>query len=205
MSENTPHDVPQGSSPAVSENVQTQAPVAVATEVHTETATPAPGSQTPEANLYAALQEERQKRKELEQQLLEANTSVLPDTDEVYSDEGKVLKTEIDSLRSTITKLEDERNLERLVGQFPALKDFRGEFDSFRQEYPRHKLENVAKLFLSEKGLLGGESRIGLETTTGGDKQPQKSGLTVDEIADMRKNDSRKYQQYLMEGKIQVK
>lgn len=199
-----PQDVPQGSSPVVSEDVQTQVPL-VSTEVVTpETATPIPGSKTPESNLYAALQEERQKRKELEDKLLQAQTSVLPDTDDIFSDEGKVLQQKIEALNSTISRLEDERNLEKTFAQFPALKEFPNEFDSFRKDFPRHKLENVAKLFLSEKGLIGGEPRKGLEKPTGGDKTPQPSGLTSEEVRDLRTNNFKKYQQMLQEGKINV-
>lgn len=203
MSDNTPLDVQQNSSPAVSENVQTQTPETVVQEVPTETATP--GSKTPEANLYAALQEERRMRKELEDKLLQAQTSVLPETDDVYSDEGKLLKGEISQLRETVTRLEEEKLLEKTVAQFPEIKEFRGEFETFRQDFPRHKLENVAKLFLAEKGLLGAESHKGLEKPTGGDKTPRPSGLTIEEVANLRKNDFRKYQQMLQEGKIDVK
>lgn len=197
----TSNDVQQDSSPVVSENVTTQAPVTVDTEVTTDTATQVAGSKTPESNLLAALHEERRLRKELEDKL-SIQTSVLPDTDDVYSDEGKALKGEIDSLRTTVQKLEDEKLLEKTLVQFPLLKDFKGEFETFRTDFPRHKLENVAKLFLAEKGLIGSETRIGLEKPTGGDKTPQKSGITSDELKDLRTNNFKKYQQMVSEGKL---
>ena len=200
--DNNPTDVLQDSSPVASESAITQPLNTVAQEVAiVEPTTLVPGSKTPESNLLAALHEERRLRKELEDKLLQAETSILPDTDDVYSDEGKVLKTEISQLRDVVTRLEDEKQVERTIAQFPALKDFTGEFDSFRKEYPRHKLENVAKLFLTEKGIIG-ETRIGLEKQTGGSKEPQKSGYTNDEIADLRKNNFKKYQQMLSEGKL---
>lgn len=199
--ETTPTDVLQNSSPAVSENVTTQPSETLPEVAIVEPTTLPTGSKTPSENLYAALAEERRLRKEAEDKLLQAETSILPDTDDVYSDEGKVLKTEISKLQETVTRLEDERQLERTIAQFPALKDFTGEFDSFRKEYPRHKPENVAKLFLTEKGLLA-ETRMGLEKQTGGSKEPQKSGFTTDEIADLRKNNFRKYQQMLQDGKL---
>lgn len=199
--ENTTPDVLQDSSPVASESAITQ-PLVTSPEVAIVEPTTLPtGAKTPSENLYAALAEERRLRKEAEDKLLQAETSILPDTDDVYSDEGKVLKTEISQLRDVVTRLEDEKQVERTIAQFPALKDFTGEFDSFRKEYPRHKLENVAKLFLTEKGIIG-ETRIGLEKQTGGSKEPQKSGFTTDEIADLRKNDFRKYQQMLLEGKL---
>jgi len=200
--DNNPTDVLQDSSPVASESAITQTPSTNVQEVPIVEPTQVPGSKTPETNLLAALHEERRRNKELEDKLLQAETSILPDTDdEVYSDEGKVLKNEISQLRETVTRLEDEKQLERTIAQFPALKDFSGEFDTFRKEYPRHKLENVAKLFLTEKGIIG-ETRIGLEKTTGGSKEPQKSGFTNDEVADLRKNNYKKYQQMLIEGKL---
>lgn len=198
-------DVQQNSSSAVSEDVTTQTPVMSAEVAQSEPVTPAPGSKTPEANLLAALHEERRMRKELEDKLLQAQTSVLPDTDDVYSDEGKILKAEIEKLNSTISRLEDERTLEVTFSKFPELKEFAGDFESFRKDFPRHKIENVAKLFLAEKGLLATEPRKGLEKPTGGDKTPQSSGLTAEEIKNLRQNDFRKYQQMLLEGKIEVK
>lgn len=200
--ETTPTDVLQGSSPVASESAITQpAPIIAQEETIVEPTLPT-GAKTPSENLYAALAEERRLRKEAEDKLLQAQTSILPDTDDdVYSDEGKVLKTEISQLRDVVTRLEDEKQVERTIAQFPALKDFTGEFDSFRKEYPRHKLENVAKLFLTEKGIIG-ETRIGLEKQTGGSKEPQKSGFTNDEVADLRKNNFKKYQQMLSEGKL---
>src|SRR3990167_11153739 len=50
---------------------------------------------------YQALEEERSKRKELEEQLANASTPT-EEPEEVYSDEGKVLRNEIKALNERI-------------------------------------------------------------------------------------------------------
>ena len=195
-------DVPQGSSPAASEDVQTQPEVAGSPGTPPVTPTPPVGSQTPPENLYAALAEERRLRKEAEDKLNNL-TVPAPSEDEIFSDEGKALKKQLDSVKEQLAHSEEERELERVYAQFPDVKGMSAEFDEFRKDYPRHKLENVAKIFRAEKGLLEG-NRKGLERATGGPRTPVTSGMTSDEVADLRKNNFRKYQELLMQGKINV-
>ena len=148
--ENTNIDVNGVSSSVASEgsNTQTQLPVAPVVTTSAE-ATHVPGSQTPSENLLAALKEERAKRKELEDKLNNLNTTT--PSDEVYSDEGRLLNDKISSMALQLEQLQEEKLIAQVQSQFPMLKELSNEFDEFRKEYPRHKMENVAKLFLTEK------------------------------------------------------
>lgn len=200
--ENTQNDVSGISSPNVSEDVNTQTQLPVAPVVTTNVAaTHAPGSSTPESNLLAALKEERARRKELEDKLNNLNTT--NPTDEVYSDEGKMLAERIRQLEARDKAREDAVALERLQTQYPALKEVSEEFNEFQKDYPRHKLENVAKLFLTEKGLLD-TPRKGLEKPTGGPRVPLNLGMTVEEVENLRKNDWRKYQELLRKDQLKI-
>lgn len=197
-----PNDVSGISSPNVSEDVNTQTQLPVAPVVTTNVAaTHAPGSSTPESNLLAALKEERARRKELEDKLNNLNTT--NPTDEVYSDEGKMLAERIRQLEARDKAREDAVALERLQTQYPALKEVSEEFNEFQKDYPRHKLENVAKLFLTEKGLLD-TPRKGLEKPTGGPRVPLNLGMTVEEVENLRKNDWRKYQELLRKDQLKI-
>lgn len=192
-----PKDVLPGSSQAETEEV---------TEVITpEVVVPTKpievkGTKTPEANLYAALEEERRKRKELEEKLQATSE---PQVSEAFSDEGKLLEKKINSLQSELVSLKEEKILSSLQSQYPQLRDLSDEFSAFKSEFPASKVESVAKLFLMEKGLLD-TPRKGLERQTTGGQAPVSDGLTAEEVADLRKNNHRKYQDMLMAGKIKL-
>jgi len=150
-----------------------------------------PGSKTDPSLLLKSLQEERQKVKILEEQLLtKTNTE-----EEVFSDEGKLLQQQIKVVEEKIL-------LKDLSEKFPALKDKASEFKDYRNQYPGVELEKLAKLFLVENDLNEVEPRKGLEKQTGGMRTPQKQGMTVEEVADLRKNNFKKYLQLAREGKI---
>lgn len=193
----------------ITDVVQDSSPVApVVTEQPQETVeapvAPAKGSQTPSENLYAALAEERRLRKEAEDQL--AALASTP-TEDVYSDEGRAIKSEVEVLKSTIEQIQDQQRLKDLHDVYPALKDKASEFEDYRKDFPRHKLENVAKLFLTEKGLLDvTPERKGLEPTSGGGhRDPSPSGMTADDVKLLRENNYRQYMKLVSEGKIDIK
>lgn len=189
-------DVSGNPSPAVKEDVKTEV-VAPVVEAQPEPK----GSKTPESNLYAALEEERRLRKEAEQRAKELEQT--QPSDEVYSDEGKILKKEIGGLKAELESLREEREVEKVKSQFPALKDKSTEFDEFRKDYPRHKLENVAKLFMAEQGLLEDiQPRKGLEKPTAGPKNAIPSGFSVEDVANLRRTNFKKYTELLMSGKL---
>jgi hypothetical protein len=197
------NDVQQNSSSAVSENENTQTQLPVAPVVTSSAATPPVGSQTPPENLYAALAEERRLRKEAEDKLHSLSTTD-PSEPEVISDEAKILQGKIDTLSEKISQMEEQKTLEKLFEQYPVLKENLDGFHEYRQaEHPRAKIESVAKLFLAEKGLLEGR-RVGLENPTGGPRAPVSQGMTAEDIANLRKNNWKKYQELLSKGLIKI-
>lgn len=168
-----------------------------------------PGDKTDPNLLLKSLQEERVKRQQLEERLNKLESSIpsdKPEEDEFLSDEAKLLKKEIGSLKETIQSMEERQNLKDLYGQFPVLKDKTSEFDEFRKEYPHHKLENVAKIFMAEQGLLEvPPQRKGLEKPTGGTRTPQpQEGYTPEEARDIRVNNPKLYEKLVREQRLKI-
>lgn len=198
-------DVQQDSSPDVSEHEQTQEQIVEAPKEQPQDAATQTGSQTPSENLYAALREERDKRKVLEDKIEELqNLQNNSSGEDVYSDEGIALQKRIDSLQEDLRKERESREIEKLQEQYPALRDKSADFDQYRLDYPRHKLANVAKLFLAENNLLEPEPvRKGLEQATGGDKTPKPTGMTVQEAKDLRERNFEEYRKRLLAGELE--
>lgn len=203
-----PNDVLPGSSPAPETVV-----VPPADTTTTPPVVPAPGSQTPPDKLLGALQEERRLRKEAEERaakaeadaaaLKAAGTPSVPGQE--FSDEGRaIIEEHVKPLRDEITSLKEQNALKDLVATYPALKDKLSDFEEYRKVYPQAPIENVAKLFLSERGLLVSAPRMGLETTTGGDRTPAPSGMTVAEVKTLRETNYPKYRELVLSGKLEI-
>mgnify|MGYP001251442578 CR=1 FL=1 len=173
-----------------------------------EVVAPAPGSKTDSELLLRSLQEERDKRRELEErqrqmeeELNNYKSPVNPNAD-IYSDEGKILQDKIVSLETKLVAIEEEKELEKLYSKYPLLKENANDFVEYRKlEHPRAKMESVAKLFLSEKGLFEPQ-RIGLEKSTGGSRSPISIGMTAEDVEALRNTDYREYKQRLMRGEF---
>ena len=180
-----------------------QAPEATPGAVTPEEVTPpAPGSKTESELLLKSLQEERDKRRALEEENNKLKSSIIPDN-EAFSDEGKMLQGKILSLESKLNSLEEEKALEKVCSQYPLLKEKISEFNEYRKsEHPRAKIESVAKLFLVENGLLETPQRIGLERSTGGSRSSVAPGMTPEDIENLRKNNYKLYKEKLMNGQL---
>ena len=161
------------------------------------------GSKTDSELLLKSLQEEREKRRILEQKLKEKELESSALSEDDYSDEGRLLKKEISTLSQEVKSLKEESEFERLVAQYPVLKEKVKEFKVFQADYPRNKMENVVKLFLSENGLIESPRR-GLEKPTGGDRTPPLMGITSEEVKTLRETNYRKYEDMLMKGQIKI-
>lgn len=176
-------------------------------EVETESAPP--GAKTDPELLLQSLQEEREKRrqeaerrKELERELEEAKRVQPAD---VFSDEGKLLKAEIDRLERKLGEKDQQDTLKQLESTYPALKDKYQEFEDYRTDPANAgmKLETAAKAFLVEKNLLETvQPRKGLERDTGGGRTPVKTGRTQEEIAELRVKNFRQYMKEVKAGTI---
>lgn len=183
---------------ASSEAVQTQEPVAAVAEPQATQ----PGEKTDPALLLKSLQEERAKRKALEEQLaLQSNNTP---SDDVFSDEGRAIVDKfVKPLEQELKTLREQNELKDIYAQYPDLKGLSSEFDEYRKEYPRHKMGNVAKLFLTEKGLLDAP-RKGLEKTTGGQRSPVPS-MTSEDSENLRKTNYKKWKEMLLKDQLPKK
>ena len=125
--------------------------------------------------------------------------------EDLFSDEGKLLRTEILSLKDKISKFETEKEENTIYTNYPQLKDKQDEFIEFSSDPDNAgiKKDKLAKLFLLEKGLLDTKVvRKGLEKPTGGSKANHKSGISNDEIKRLRESQPRRYQQMLRDGRL---
>jgi hypothetical protein len=169
---------------------------------------------TPQNELYAALSEERARRKELERKLKEAEAKVAeaapPIAPVQHSDEGLAIKTEltgeIKRLEETIRTLSEDVRLKEVLSKHPVLRENLVEFDEYRKDYPGLPIDKVAMVFLSEKGVLNKVvRRPGLEQPSGGDRQaPPADSYSADELKRLRTDEPRKYVKMLREGKIKL-
>lgn len=165
---------------------------------------PQPGEKTESALLLKSLQEERDKRRELERTLEELERVQQPIVD-IVSDEGRLLKGEIERLEGEIRQKEAQHTLSQLQVTYPALKDKTQEFEDFRAstENAGMKLETAAKAFLVERNLLETPvTRKGLEKDTGGGRVQPKQGRTQEEVTELRTTNFRQYIKELKAGTL---
>jgi hypothetical protein len=195
MEEEDVNFAPESQEPATEEVAQE------VEEVVTESTQPQvkAGDKTPPNELLASLQKERAKRKELEELLAKQNS---PDI-EVFSDEGRALKSQIDSLKAQLTAFNEEKILSSVQAKYPAIADKMEEFNEFRESYPNANMDSVAKLFLVENDLLQPKTPPkGLERGSTGPRTIPKQGMTSEDVKDLRNKDYKKYMEMLMAGKL---
>lgn len=134
---------------------------------------------------------------------------------------AKGMATKVANLEKLVAEMADERQFNKdfksLTGkeEFKSIADMRGEFEEFAYNEDNvgiKNIETVAKIFLADKGLNKTETqkeepRPGLEPG-GGSKTPKKTGTTeytAEEAAKMRKEQPRKYNKLVSEGKLKIK
>ena len=171
------------------------------------------GSKKDSELLLKSLQEEREKRrmdaerfKMLEEEMETLKTSAVSEENETFSDEGKVLEGKINSLKSELSEIKQDFVKKELIITHPILKEKWEEFEEFRTN-PENKgmnMKTAAKAFLIENEVLE-KPRLGLEKPTGGSRTPSVSGMTADEIKNLRQTDFKRYQQLLREGKLELR
>ncbi len=160
------------------------------------------GSKTPSELLLKSLQEEREKRKELEDQISLLTSSSSPD---MFSDEGKALKGEIEGLKSSLDTLKAENAKKDVLIAYPVMKENWEEFETFRND-PENKgmnLRTATKVFLQDKGLIEPQ-RKGLEKPTGGQRVPVNQSMSNEDIKSLRETNFRKYSDMLEKGEIKA-
>jgi len=113
---------------------------------------------------------------------------------------------EVSGLKTRLSDVESELGQSKLVKKYPQLEESWDDFDKYREdpENKGMKLETAAKAFLVDKGLLE-TKRKGLEKVTGGNKAPQTSGMSVEDVENLRKTDGKKYREMVKKGQIKFK
>lgn len=145
---------------------------------------------------HEALVEERKMRKQAQVEAAEAEAR-LNSLSSSELDEEEV-ESEPSDLEARLAKLEKDT----IYNTYPNLTDKRDEFETFLEENPHYPIDAGAKIFMAENDMFEKPKRKGLERPTAGPKTPAKSGLTIEEIKDLRENHPRKYMDYLKSGKI---
>jgi len=113
----------------------------------------APQTQKPPKGFvpYQALEEERAKRKEAEEKL---NNALAPSEDQdVYSDEGKLLKGEIKDLKDTLRSIESKEARREAESEFPVLKERKSDFDAFLEDEENSRLRAEIDYFSIPENL----------------------------------------------------
>lgn len=191
------------------EEVKPQAsPVSPQEEEGLPAVTHTPGAKTPDNHMFAALKEEREKRQALEARLeaLESypQSSILPDTSEAYSDEGRMILAKLAERDAKIAALEEREKSRVLMAKYPSLQGREEEFDVYRKDFPAHKMEIAVKSFLHENGLIEATkpARKGLESSSAGPKTSEPQGFTAEEIDRIRSTQPRLFIKLIRDGAI---
>lgn len=164
-----------------------------------------PGAKTPPELLLKSLQEEREKNRKLEQDLLEARKASEKTGPEVFSDEGKILDQRISQLDAAISAQKEGERIRAVQTVYPAIVDKADEFETYRNlpENVGMPIETAAKAFVVENDLLVSPTpRKGLERETGGERVVQKVGRTPEEIDRLRVDNYRQYVKELKAGTL---
>lgn len=174
------------------------------------------GSKTPPNLLYAKLDEERKRRKDLEKRIRELEQTPQPTAAPVAASDPAEepafpdIDQELKHVKRKLDEFERKETMREIMSEHPQISDKLDEFDDFLEEDENRKipLRKAAKLFLLEKGLYAQENknqRKGLESPTGGNKNPSSSPKTSDEdLKRLRETKPKLYARMLREGKIDV-
>lgn len=166
-------------------------------------ATTPPGSKTESVLLLKSLQEERQKRKDLELELEVLKNA--PASSDVFSEEGKALQKLIRDSDAKIEALTLDNQKKEVLITHPILTEKWEDFEKFRSD-PENQgmsLKTAAKAFLVENGLLD-QRRKGLEQPTGGERQPTSTKMSPEDIKILRETNFKEYTKLLEKGLIEV-
>lgn len=148
---------------------------------------------------------ERAKKAELRAKELEELQAKDTSTDDVYSDEGRLLKKEIEELKNLYSQKDREAELESVMRDNPVLKEKLEDFETFRTNPDNQgmSLKTQAKAFMIENDLVSEPpKRKGLEKSTGSASVNVNSKMTWKDVQTLKETNWRKYQKMLLEGKF---
>lgn len=151
---------------------------------------------------------ERAKKAEQEKKELQEKLSLLEtqlETDQYVDTDVDVVK-KLNELTNKFDAIEREKELDQMELKYPALKDKRTEFTSFRLDYPSVAIESVAKVFLAEHDLLSEPpKRKGLEKAGGGQRvAPTNGKFSAEDVKRLRETNYSEYMKLIKSGKLQL-
>ena len=182
---------------SVSEDEKTQKPE----EVTEGTPPTKAGDKTPPNLLLESLQDEREKRRELASRLQTLEDSLNPSSPSDSEDD------QLASVRAELADIKKRQQRSEVLESYPQLKEIWSDFEEFRSDSDNKgmNMKTAAKAFLVEKGLLEPiVKRQGLEKPTGGTRVPLSTGMTMEDVANLRVNNYRKYVEMLKKGQIKI-
>ena len=153
---------------------------------------------------------ERAKKAETEKKALAEKIALLEtqlaSSENEFADPSDTVLAQLAELNAKFSSLEEEKQMNLVVQKYPIIADKRVEFDTYRLEYPAHKIETVAKLFLAENDLLAEKpKRKGLEEARGGQRVPPATGkMTSEDAKRLRENNYAEYMKRIKAGTLQI-
>lgn len=144
-------------------------------------------------------------KKALAQKIADLEAQLASSNDE-FADPNDAVLTQLAELNAKFSALEEEKTMTSVLAKYPQIADKRVEFDTYRMEYPAHKLETVAKLFLAENDLLTeAPKRKGLEKAGGGQRVAPSTGkMTSEDVKRLRENNYSEYMKRIKAGTLQI-
>ena len=197
MENNKEEVVPQN--PATEETAEVETEVVVE-ETKTEEDTVSPEDLEELKKKADVSSQNFERAKKAEARVKELELSDTNDSSSEFEDE------DVSKLKNDVTALQSELGQSKLTKKYPQLEETWEDFEKYHQdpENAGMKLETATKAFLVDKDLLG-TRRKGLEKATGGNKAPQTTGMSLEDIENVRKNDGPKYREMLKKGQIKFK
>ena len=157
------------------------------------------GDKTEPNLLLKSLKEEREKRRELEERLQQLEEQVNPSVPSEPENE------DISSLKAELAEVKSKQQRSEILESYPMLKELWPDFEEFRTETDNKgmNMRTAAKAFLVEKGLLEPQ-RKGLEKPTGGPRTPISSGMSNEDVTNLRTTNYKKYLEMVRKGQIKI-
>lgn len=112
------------------------------------------------------------------------------------------------SLQSELAEIRAANEKRDVLEAHPQLKEVWDSFEEFRADEKNTgmTLQAAARVFLAEKEDLAPETkRKGVERAPGGTRTPPKSGMSTDDLKNVRTGDSKKYREMLRKDQIRFR
>lgn len=150
---------------------------------------------------YERAKKAEKEKKELQERIAQYEAQLETDVDP-----DNVIIQKVNELAQKLNQIETEKQLDSVQAKYPSLKEKEEDFIVFLQQYPGVALESVAKLFLSENGMLETTpKRKGLVEARGGQRVAPSTGkLSAADVKRLRETNYPEYMKLIKSGKLQI-